>query len=358
MSRDRRSRLNAQISDEAAEWFVEFRTAEMNATARQQFDAWVRSSPEHLRAYLEIAAIWNESDALTTRNPLQLEHATARSAKVIDLPSSLNAASPPAEAFRQVRRKRSRRTAIAAGVGALLVSALGILGYQVTRPTEYATQVGEQRSVRLDDGSTVELNSRSRIRVRFSASERHIELLSGQALFQVAKDRTRSFIVRSDEAQVKAVGTQFDVNRKRHATIVTVIEGQVAVSGPSAAGAGTRSKTSARASALLLKAGEQVTLLPHTAPRRVRTNASAVTAWTQNQLVFESARLADVAEEFNQYSTRPLIVEDHARPELRLSGVFTTDPDFLIRYLREQPDITVRETRAEIRIIRRDRNAL
>jgi transmembrane sensor len=81
MSRDTRSKLNAQISDEAAEWFVEFRTGDMNAASRQQFDAWLRSSPEHLRAYLEIAAIWNESHALTAQSSPHAE----QEAKVIDL---------------------------------------------------------------------------------------------------------------------------------------------------------------------------------------------------------------------------------------------------------------------------------
>jgi transmembrane sensor len=255
-------------------------------------------------------------------------------------------------------RQPRRHIGLVAGAAALVVGVLAVVAYQLMGPPVYATQTGEQRSVRLEDGSIVELNSRSRIRVRFSPGERRIELLSGQALFRVAQNRERPFIVRSDDAQVKAVGTQFDVNRKRHATIVTVVEGQVAVSA-SSAGALARAEQSAStaATALLLKAGEQVTLLPHSAPRAVRTNVSAVTAWTQNQLIFDSAPLAEVAEEFNQYSTRPLIVEDHVRPELRLSGVFTTDPDFLIRYLRERPDVTVRETETEVRIIRRDAKA-
>jgi transmembrane sensor len=220
-------------------------------------------------------------------------------------------------------------------------------------------------ALRLDDGSTVELNSRSRIRIRFSTAERRVELLSGQALFRVAKDHARPFIVRSDETQVKAVGTQFDVNRKRHATVVTVVEGQVAVSAPAPAPASplAAARTSSQGPKddepppLLLKAGEQVMLVPHAAPRPIRTNVSAVTAWTQHQLVFESAPLAEVAEEFSRYSARLLITEDQGHPQLRLSGVFTTDPDFLIRYLRERPDITIRETETEVRITRRARSA-
>src|SRR6267378_1944545 len=70
--------LNAQISEEAAGWFVEFRMGAVDAAARQQFDAWVRSSPEHLRAYLEIAAIWNEGPALDGQHQLDVGTLTAR----------------------------------------------------------------------------------------------------------------------------------------------------------------------------------------------------------------------------------------------------------------------------------------
>src|SRR6186713_3594905 len=88
------SKLNAQISEEAAEWFVEFRTGEATAAERAHFDAWVRSSPEHLRAYLEIAAIWNESQALESRGSLSLDDEPPARANVIDLPSSTGPSLP------------------------------------------------------------------------------------------------------------------------------------------------------------------------------------------------------------------------------------------------------------------------
>src|ERR1700733_7540336 len=73
MSHDKPIKLNAQISEEAAEWLVEFRTGDMDAQARRAFDTWVRSSPEHLRAYLEIAAIWNEGSGLDARHEIDLD---------------------------------------------------------------------------------------------------------------------------------------------------------------------------------------------------------------------------------------------------------------------------------------------
>src|SRR5262249_19085135 len=93
----------------------------------------------------------------------------------------------------------------------------------------YGTERGEHRSVTLAGGSSVELNAVSKIRVRFSTHERAVDLLAGQALFRVAKDATRPFVVVTGDTHVRAVGTQFDVNRKGSRTIVTVLEGRVSV---------------------------------------------------------------------------------------------------------------------------------
>jgi transmembrane sensor len=364
MTRDRQPKLNAQISAEAAEWFVEMRTGELNAAGRQQFDAWVRSSPEHLRAYLEIAAVWNEREELVAlrEGTGPLDELLEVPDNVVDLPRSGLASTaaartnsrgnPSAEAISAPECGRSgRRAWMAAGmiIAALIV---GTVYFQVQTSRSYATEVGEQRLVRLKDGSTVELNSRSQVRVRFSAAERHVDLLEGQALFHVAKDRARPFIVRSDSLQVRAVGTQFDVNRKPSGTVVTVLEGRVAVTGSL-----PRQRAESAAPVvpdLSLGAGEQVTLARQMALQPVKTNVSAATAWTQHRLVLDSAPLQEVADEFNRYSTRTLIVEDHGSEALRLSGVFATDPDFFIRYLRERSDITISETDNEIRITRHD----
>jgi transmembrane sensor len=390
MAQEKRTKLNAQISEEAAEWFVQFRLGDVDVSGRQEFDTWVRSAPEHLRAYLEIAAIWNEGSSLDPQRELSIDVLTSLAraeGNVVAL------ARPPGEDstkwFRQPRipRPRYRWFAIAASIVFLTLAAGSFAWFQYFGPHIYSTDVAEQRSVRLSDGSTVELNSRSRIRVRFSEHEREVDLLEGQVLFHVAKDRTRPFVVHSGKARVQAVGTQFDMYRKQNGTVVTVLEGRVAVSNgefetgllpipaPEVSaprvllhsptgnlGASPNTPDSdavhppmqADSARVYLSAGEQVTLTPKVAPRLIRANVSATTAWTQGQLVLDSAPLADAAEEFNRYSTRRLVVEDASVHPLRLSGVFSTDPDFFIRYLRQRPDITVQETESEIRIIRHD----
>jgi transmembrane sensor len=378
MTHDSRVRLNGQISEEAAEWFIEFRTGDIDNAGRRAFDAWLRSSPQHLCAYLEIAAIWNEGGSLDARRELDLDTLIAL-ARWEDNIVSLDVRSPEAAAASRSDRARptatkAHRLAIAASLAFVVLSAAALFWVQSYRAATYETLVGEQRSIRLADGSVVTLNSRSRVLIRFTKHERTVELLEGQALFQVAKNPARPFVVRSGDANVRAVGTQFDVYKKRSGTIVTVLEGKVAVlaaidlgvvnsSGPYALPAQPRSpfeESGQRPSApepdaaVLLSAGEQLTVSAQALPRPTHVNVAATTAWRQRQLVFESAPLTEVAEEFNRYSTRKLVVEDLTSNELRLSGVFATDPDFLVNYLRERPDITVHETNAEIRIVRHD----
>ena len=103
----------------------------------------------------------------------------------------------------------------------------------------------------------------------------------------------------------------------------------------------------------MLSAGEQLRVtVGQGSAQSTRANVSSATAWTQGQLVLESASLAEVAEAFSRYSPRKLVAEDHGATPLRLSGLFVTDPDFLIRYLRKRQDITVRESNTEVDIVR------
>lgn len=363
---------NPHISEEAAEWFVEFRTGTLDERARRRFDAWIRTSPEHLRAYLEYAAIWEEGHRL---DPLGRLDAATLMGRVQDegnvVPLTARAAMPAPQA----RRKRPVRWRT--GVAASLIAACTAVGGWVLLEgrSSYGTGVGEQRSLTLADGSVVELNARSRVKVHLSDTERRVELLAGQALFQVAKDPRRPFIVRSGGTTVRAVGTQFDVYRKPQGTVVTVLEGRVVVVreahaeavrseaahvADAASGPGPGSPPpperpqKTRVAPVLLSAGEQaVVVAAGTVEKRPQPNLRAATAWTQRQLVFESATLEEIAQELNRYSPRRFVVDPSAPADLRLSGVFSaTDMDFLVRFLQERPGIRVDDEGRRI-VIRR-----
>jgi transmembrane sensor len=153
--------------------------------------------------------------------------------------------------------------------------------------------------------------------------------------------------VTSGAARVRAVGTQFDVYRKGSGVTVTVLEGRVAIDDIPAAGAAA----ALSAEPLLLSAGEQVLVTPKEVRKAVHPNVATATAWTDRQLVFESASLLEVAAEFNRYNARQLVVRDAALYDFHISGVFSSaDPGSLIRFLRERPGVRVTESPAEIRV--------
>lgn len=435
MERPVRARLNTQIYEEACEWFIECRAGDLDDAARSELDRWLRKSPEHQSAYLEIAAIWNEGPTLDPTNTWDLDALIAQAAEdrgniialericrpVLPAPRAIT--EEPETTLRtnalvlQPAGKAGRRVGfVAVAASILLVAAL--LGVYLFMPSGvYASALGEQRSLVLNDGSTIQLNSLSKIRVRFSEHERAVDLVQGQALFHVAKDSARPFVVYSDQTRVRAVGTQFDVYRRVKDTVVTVVEGRVAVIPPlsaldrenpspdpdfnstlrsrahrgesgernftsrantapgaafqregageagsprwksasSAGGGESESGNSApgspSAGTIFLAAGEQITVTPGAARRTPHPNMAGAIAWTERQLIFDSAPIADVAAEFNRYNERKLIIASSALDALHVSGVFSsTDPASLIRFLRDRPGLRVTETSTEIRV--------
>lgn len=392
MAQEQSTKLNSQISAEAAEWLVEFRSGDMDLDARRDFDAWLRASPEHLRAFIEMTQLWNHAKNIDPERKIIIEELLASgyaddnvvalervsewvgvSGSSADKRDSNSQSANPAAWQRSSRwlRRTSLAAALIIGVGLAWFSWSWLGG-----SSTYVTAVGEQRSISLADGSKVTLNARSRLRVRFNAATRSVELLEGQAFFHVAKNPARPFIVLSDDTAVRAVGTQFDVNRNRRGTTVTVLEGRVAVypeqlhdalqtaatecSGTSQSCEGQLSESGAPAAPatgsdrlVLLSADEQVRIAAgQSAMQPVRVDATSAAGWRQGRIVFDSATLLEIADEFNRYSSRQFRAEDHGPTPLRLSGVFTTDPDFFIQYLRELPGITVRESDKEISVVR------
>jgi transmembrane sensor len=340
---------------EASAWFIEFRAGDVNDEARQHFIEWLRRSPEHIQAYLEVSGVWAELPTSDPDGKIDIASWIARARNEADVIAlSPDSPRPPHNPHtqspeeRRMLRNRPRRVALAIAALALLASvAVRFLGVGDFGGS-YSTGIGEQRTIQLTDGSTVELNARSRIHVHLTDQQRDVTLLESQALFRVAKDSHRPFVVRAGDAQVRAVGTEFDVYRKKSATVVTVVEGRVETYD------GSGSPGSAP---IVLSAGEQITVLPHTVTKPTRTDPVVATAWVQKRLIFEETPLRDVAEEFNRYNRRPLTIDDRELQKIKISGVYSsTDPASLINFLRSQSTIHVVETENQVRVIRREAN--
>jgi transmembrane sensor len=211
----------------------------------------------------------------------------------------------------------------------LAITSLGGLGawYAVEqRNTQtYSTDIGEFHRVTLSDGSTIALNTDSEVRVRYSSHHRHVDLMRGEALFTVAKNKERPFDVEAGSTTVRAVGTAFSVrlheSGANERVDVVVSEGRVAINPPS-------TPTYPAGSVAAVRNGRvDATLIDV-------EDITSKLAWTSGRVMFQGEKLRDVVEELNRYNLRKLQVTDPDIASLRIGGTFqATDPDGFARAL-------------------------
>ncbi len=372
--------MNTQIREAAAQWLVEFRTDTPGAAAKGDFAAWLQASPEHIRAYLDLLALWEDARCYDPRHKLDIDSlvALARTERTVSElgtefdggTNCLTSDKGSASAITSRKSIRSSLPRLRSAIAALLSIIItgGVVWFGMDwQPTSYSTPIGEQRSVQLPDGSRVDLDGDSNVRTNFTPHERILELVSGEALFHVTKDASRPFVVHVGAARVRAVGTEFDVNRTTLRTVVTVVEGRVAVFAPAALtkhlnafSSGhddTHSDIAGRRSTSLVSgtevdAGQQTTITRDTVAVPQAVDTAAATAWTRSVLVFSSTPLSEVADEINRFDSRRLVIASPELADVPVTGTFRAfDPDSLsnlVRLLRAQPGIEVFEKRDQI----------
>ncbi|MYD96783.1 MAG: DUF4974 domain-containing protein [Gammaproteobacteria bacterium] len=331
---------------EAADWILIAQERPLTRQESRQLAQWLRSSPANVREYMDAAVVWNDMADIDPNRRIDIDTLVSHDG-VVPFPV------PPAASTAPTTRRAltARISAIAASV--LVAVFAGLLYWQMDAgdPKTVSTELGEQRSVALDDGSIIHLNTQSQVRIDYDKRRRFLELVEGEALFTAVEDPARLFIVRVGGAEVRVVGTQFNIRRRRDSAIVTVVAGAVRIGqvapGPSAEGP---SATSGEGSADLVEvvAGQRVGI-DHAGragpPEDVHTDK--VLTWTERRLVFDGDPLAVIAEEFNRYNAVKLKIGDPKLGDMRLSGVFSAnDPASLVEYLKtvEAPTIDVRRS--------------
>jgi transmembrane sensor len=199
---------------------------------------------------------------------------------------------------------------------------------------EFATALGERKHVALPDGSVIDLNSRSRLQVRFEQDRRVIELSEGEAMFSVAHDTSRPFVVDAGNGKVTVTGTRFDVRRDVMQTRVAVEQGTVKVQGRDAADDQFISLTAGLGTHIDAQG---------VVAAAYAVNPAELTAWRSGKLVFNNASLSEVAEEVSRYRQKPLTVGSAKVGNLRLTSVFKSDnTDALLKALPNILPVAIR----------------
>jgi transmembrane sensor len=187
---------------------------------------------------------------------------------------------------------------------------------------EFATAVGERSTVTLADGSSVVLNTNTRIETAFDAGVRRIRLRGGQALFEVAPVPARPFVVEAGNRTITALGTAFDVRVDEGAVQVLVVDGSIAVQEKSTGAGELAGAVGPPDSRIEMKPGEH--LLARTGLPDVVQHADVeqITSWREGRIVFDNDTLASAVAEVNRYSRIQIVLGDPDLAQLRVSGVF------------------------------------
>jgi len=349
------------IIDQAAAWFAAHRAGPLDEASRAAFFAWLKASPVHVEEYLRMAALDATLTAAVDDPDVSVEALVEaarhdRSDQVLDLQSGLPFEAPAATGARRRPRVSRRGWAALAVAAGLAVVALKVLwappgGEPPLAPLSYQTAHGAQGTWRLPDGSELRLNTDSVVTVRFTARERLVELAHGQAFFRVAHEPGRPFRVAAGASTTIAVGTEFDVYRRRDTARVTVVQGRVLVLSGNSLPAGAEGY--AGVPSLSVGAGQQVNVVAGALPAAASAaDLRQAVAWLDRQIAFEQRPLGEVAEEFNRYNAVVFEIDDPQLRQLTISGVFDAfDTASFAAFLENLDGVRVERQAQRVRVV-------
>lgn len=321
------SSTSREVDQQAARWAALRDLGVLTPEQQEEFEHWLSADKRHLGAYARAeGSMVRVSRACSSGRDILLETPAA------DIPGW------------------SRRRLIMTGSIAASLAAAGVFGVDVWRRSReqvFATGVGQVREIPLTDGSLVTLNTGSRIAVKYTPEARNIRLLQGEALFDVAKNRNRPFVVQANGTLIRAIGTSFTVSvLPQKPTQVLVKEGVVELR-----------RSDASSSAPLRVSANTKAVAPHNAPISAIPIPPAKVvrdlAWQHGQIAFDDETLEDAAIEYARYSDVRIIV-DPAVSQKTVTGVYIShDPIGFARDAAAVLGLDVEVRGLEVKISRR-----
>ena len=354
-----------QIERSAAAWLARRDQKDWRKADEAALDAWLSDSTAHRVAFTRLETVWQQAGRLKSLAAGTAPRVGPARGEWLQSPFSSSppdAAVPDGRLFRCVtkdaepiprafrmldvqpgavmRRVRfAPRTSFTwVAAAALLVTAVGLEWMMVLHGASYRTAKGSVEAVRMQDGSTITLNTESGIRVAMTQTERRVDLEKGEAFFEVAKDANRPFVVRAGDDRIIAVGTKFSVRREGDNVRVIVTEGKVRVEH---AGAQRQAQATLVAAGSFAVAGEAGILVEDEPLPDLQEHLS----WRQGFVIFHEMPLVDAVAEFNRYSARLIVIDDPTLASIRIGGNFRfSNAEGFVRLLAEAFPIRVEET--------------
>jgi transmembrane sensor len=283
----------SDVLEQAADWQLRLQE---DPQAREEFERWLHASAEHQRAWQKMQTLWG---ALGDLNP------PAAAKPFTPLPAP--AASPlPIH----TARKRSVWPSVALAAGLAAVAVLIAPQATLALRADYHTGVAEVRTVTLKDGSLITLSPESAIRVA-NDDPRQVELLQGQAYFQVAPDPQHPFIAHAGELSVRVLGTAFNLDLQTDSAEVALEHGQVQAEN-------TQPPLSER-----LMPGQRLKFSwPSGSVERSQLDPAQVASWRSGSLFVENQTVAEIVAQLQRYTPGWIVIADPALKQRRITGVF------------------------------------
>ncbi|MEM9286867.1 MAG: FecR domain-containing protein [Pseudomonadota bacterium] len=318
--------------EDATYWRARMADEEITADERSDFHAWLNANVENALAYDMADRLWDGVGAL----------------EGVLTPTNIPQTRPFFSRWRGVALPMvAAIAAFAAVIGLFLSTHSEPIGPVEAIPRLYATAIGETREIVLEDGSTITLGAKSSMEVIFEPRKRRVALSAGDALFDVAADAARPFLVTHDDLTVRVTGTKFDIRSSGAVTEVAVGEGSVTVSFPMVlpdVGDGQAIKIMQRN---VLQAGDRVEASQDAGLGDVaQFDPASLGTWRSAQFAYADAPITEILADANRYTHYDILVEDtNALKAFRLSATFSADNvDQLIETLAYSYDLTVQKT--------------
>jgi transmembrane sensor len=301
------------VNDQAAEWFIRLRDRDLTMADRRKFVRWLKQSPGHIAEFMRLCQLYGrvKRAKVPTLTPEDV------ASNVIPLvqrePALLDEPRPGFFGLRGVR----------VAAAACCLALVGVIANVALSSNTIETRIGEWRKVQLADGSRVSVGPDTLLQVKYSDGVRRIHLRRGEALFEVAKDAERPFIVDAGGAVARAVGTRFGVERRNNNVRVTVNEGKVAVVRAGQAAA-LENIVDLRI-ALALEKDERVDVAVNTPSVQLykeKVDSTTELAWAQGQLILQQRTVREAVLEFNRRNRLQLVIDDPAIESWHVCCIF------------------------------------
>lgn len=260
-----------------------------------RLDTWLNKSPAHLLAYWRAKSGWKRTEVLAALRPFR----------------------PQTKPTSSERWTRWRLSVVAASVLAVAVASAIAANWNTSRYMTYATAVGGHKTLTLGDGSEVELNTDTIVRMPKVAGQRQVILDKGEAYFQIKHDAENPFIVTTSTGRVVDLGTKFVIRQRSNDVQVALVEGRARYEANSSDG--VRRSLVLDPGDVVLATSDSVSL-----SRKPALELKSALGWRRGVLVFRHATLADAVAEFNRYNDEKLVIGDPSIARLGIHGTFRT----------------------------------